>query len=239
MDNPTQKLVLSQGADLPVIQFYAWDDTYSESMKDRHFDIPERQFLNSQSPDLFIDVGAHIGLYSVIIAIGNPDCQVVSFEPHPLIYERLVQNAALNELGNVTTHNLGVWSSYEPLTFNAVPDPWARKSSFEHTRWDSTPIQINCVTLDDYFRNTKGKTKVLLKIDANSGEHHVIKGGLQFIQKHKPTIILKYDTKTIPDAPFQAMSLLPDYQWFLIDGKTKYTPAEKVGHMNLVGYPNG
>jgi FkbM family methyltransferase len=59
--------------------------------------------------DVCLDVGAHIGYYTLLAAkLVGPDGHVHAFEPSPGSYERLVANVRLNRLDNVTAHELAV-----------------------------------------------------------------------------------------------------------------------------------
>jgi len=54
--------------------------------------------------DVFLDVGAHIGYYTVLAApLVGPEGHVYAFEPSPSSYRLLRKNVELNGLGNVTT----------------------------------------------------------------------------------------------------------------------------------------
>ena len=52
--------------------------------------------------DVVYDIGANVGLYTVLLAkkVGK-DGEVIAFEPHSRTYRRLVSNMKLNELANV------------------------------------------------------------------------------------------------------------------------------------------
>jgi FkbM family methyltransferase len=51
---------------------------------------------------VFLDIGANIGGYSLFVAANaGPDCRIVSVEPQPDIYQRLVFNVRLNGFASV------------------------------------------------------------------------------------------------------------------------------------------
>lgn len=52
--------------------------------------------------DTFVDVGAHVGLHSLVAANAvGPDGQVIAIDPQPYCCERVLTNAALNGLTNI------------------------------------------------------------------------------------------------------------------------------------------
>jgi FkbM family methyltransferase len=62
--------------------------------------------------DVFVDIGAHIGYYSILAArLVGPAGHVYAFEPSPGSYRLLCKNIELNRLGNVTAFELAVGAS--------------------------------------------------------------------------------------------------------------------------------
>lgn len=71
-------------------------------------------FLSHVMPgDVVLDIGAHIGYYTVLAArsVGN-EGRVIAFEPDPQNYSLLVKNVAKNGYRNVTAVQKAVsWNS--------------------------------------------------------------------------------------------------------------------------------
>ena len=57
---------------------------------------------------LLYDVGAHVGLTAIIMALLRPDCQVVAFEPVPDAVEFLRQNLRVNSIENVRVFAMAI-----------------------------------------------------------------------------------------------------------------------------------
>jgi FkbM family methyltransferase len=67
-------------------------------------------FLDRQrKPFSFVDVGANLGIYS-LIAARNPQCrQCYAFEPNPAVFDVLVKNLGLNRCEErITARNIGI-----------------------------------------------------------------------------------------------------------------------------------
>lgn len=47
--------------------------------------------------DVFYDVGAHVGVYAILVANALKEGRVIGFEPHPTNEQRLQENVALND----------------------------------------------------------------------------------------------------------------------------------------------
>src|SRR5262249_20876384 len=86
-----------------------------------NFEETERAFLNRflRPGDIFIDVGANIGLYTLIAAARvGPSGRVVALEPTTTTFARLMDNVQLNKFSNVNCVNLALsdWSGHLDLT---------------------------------------------------------------------------------------------------------------------------
>ena len=69
------------------------------------------QYFKPEAGDTVVDVGAHIGLYTLIASnrVGSSG-KVFAIEPDPMNFEILVQNIRLNNLENVLALNYAAYS---------------------------------------------------------------------------------------------------------------------------------
>ncbi len=58
--------------------------------------------------DVFYDVGANIGMYSLFVASIYPNSTVVSFEPSVTCYGRLLENILLNDFKNIRAYYIAI-----------------------------------------------------------------------------------------------------------------------------------
>ncbi len=125
----------------------------------------------------FIDVGAHLGGYTLRAARICPDGIVVALEPDPAAYHSLVENVALNNFRNVVTLPLAAFSeSFRLLEFNVYKV--SSLSSLTDLNKDTYVRKINVltITLDDLKRLLDLKHVDLVKIDVEGAEAHVLRG---------------------------------------------------------------
>jgi FkbM family methyltransferase len=124
--------------------------------------------------DLFGDIGAHVGLYSVA-ASGVCRAKTVSVEPVPNIAEMLRVNIAINELGDlVDILEIGIGADAGELKFST--DEGACNHVLED---NSDGCRIPVLPLDEVFA---ARTPLLLKIDVEGFETNVIKGGQRLLE---------------------------------------------------------
>jgi len=122
-----------------------------------------------RASDLFVDIGANIGSYTVL---AGSECGVktVSFEPIPTTFDILKANVDLNKVSdNVTLYNFGVGSEIGELKFTNALDTINHVAN----KTDTNTINVPVVTFDDRIALT---TETLVKIDVEGFETEVIKG---------------------------------------------------------------
>ena len=130
------------------------------------------QLLLALSPE-FVDVGANIGAYT-LIASEVPGARVLSLEPNPTAFAKLVQNVRLNERTNVIACNLGASSVGGSLRMtNDGASPLNRMLA----TGESSPstIEVRVETLDALC-HTHGIAPSLIKIDVEGHEPEVLAG---------------------------------------------------------------
>lgn len=126
--------------------------------------------------DTVVDIGAHIGLYTLTAARAvGPRGQVVSYEPSPSNYALLVENIEANGYANVTTsrHAVSDRSGEALLALNA--ENTGDNSLVLAGQVGRETSVVTTVTLDDELPPTEGV--LVLKMDIQGGEPAALAGG--------------------------------------------------------------
>lgn len=138
----------------------------------------------------FVDVGAHVGLYTVAAALHGPG-RVLAFEPNPSARAQLDGNVALNECANVLVVPKAVGDApgsallHVPLT----PDP--SFSSLAAGRFDEgEPIDVEVTTVDAEVE-AAGLRPSVVKIDVEGGELAVVGGMQRTLERHRPVLLVE------------------------------------------------
>jgi|GEM_PF-746922 len=150
--------------------------------------------------DTFLDIGAHIGYFTVSAAqkLVYGTGQVFSFEPTPTTLERLRTNIKANDFKNVTVCNKalsdkpGITVIYE----NPLNDGYNSLASAEMPA-TATAVEIETITLDSFAleNDLMGKTDII-KIDVEGWERFVFMGAHQLLtQQPQPLIMLEFSEK--------------------------------------------
>ncbi len=127
--------------------------------------------------DVAVDVGAHIGGVSVILATLHPEIRIIAYEPAASNYAMFVENLRWNGISNVTAVRQAVMGDRGTLTLTWAPHatagstvglPDAARASREASGWTSETV--DCVTLDDVFREHGIARCAWLKLDCEGAE---------------------------------------------------------------------
>ncbi len=158
-----------------------------------HHDLsaePETQLLRAllKPADVFVDVGAHIGVFALVAA--KYAAAVHAFEISPATADRLRRNLALNPslAGKVTLHAVGLGEQAgEMQLYNSAgqPDlaslrPLARDDAFCET--------VEVATLD---KQLAGTPVSWLKIDVEGGELGVLRGASGHLAATHPWVLVE------------------------------------------------
>ncbi len=162
--------------------------------------------------EIVVDVGAHIGLYTLKAAnlVGKTG-KVISVEPDPRNYELLKENIKLNKLENVIPLNVALSDFCGQKLFYGCMDPSLSglNPSSESPICEPTLTQI--FTIDALLQRLNIKEINWLKIDVEGEETRVVKGALSTLKNSRQVVVL------IESAYNDCIKLLKKYNF-----ETKY-----------------
>lgn len=139
--------------------------------------------------DLFLDVGAHYGFYSLIVGKANKNCSIVSFEPVVENFQVLSQNILLNNLRNVKPINKAVFTSSGEKEFH-ISTASDNSAFIKHPATDTLrSLIVETVSLNEYLANSVGKS-VLIKIDTEGAEFEILESLTEELQRNKKIYFL-------------------------------------------------
>lgn len=133
-------------------------------------------------PQLFLDVGANIGLYSCVLARNNAVPRVVAFEPDRDNRAHMAMNVELNGLADrIELHEVAVGAARG--TAHLVPSAAANRGMSHLTERETAGgYGVPVVSLDDTVR-LDGAT-IVIKIDVEGHELEVLKGAAQLLARN-------------------------------------------------------
>jgi FkbM family methyltransferase len=138
-----------------------------------------------------VDIGAHIGYYSLLFSrLVGPTGYVMAFEPVPKNFEFLSENIRLNNCTNIEAQNRAVLDRAQQIRIEMPEnDPLPVGVSFANPD-NKGDVIVEAVSLDDFVL---GRTKRVdfLKVDAEGAEDKVLDGARALIERDHPLMMME------------------------------------------------
>jgi FkbM family methyltransferase len=148
------------------------------------------EYFNPNEGDTVVDVGAHIGLYSLIAAkrVG-PSGKVIAIEPDPENCKILKKNILLNQLSNVEALECAVYSTRGKLRL-FLPELEQGRTIFntvmqDRARTSTNFLEVEANTLDNILDENNITEVNWIKIDVEGAELEVLKGAVNTLSSNK------------------------------------------------------
>jgi FkbM family methyltransferase len=160
--------------------------------------IREDEIIERFTPkigDVVVDIGAHIGRYSIISSkrVGH-NGKVIAIEAHPHNFEILNRNIKLNKLTNMITLNHAAYSKETKIKL------YTRGQQAGHTIYNTIItdrakkedgfVDINANTLDNLLQQNGINEVNWIKIDVEGAEFEVLKGAHNILSNSKDIALL-------------------------------------------------
>jgi len=179
----------------PLFEVWAWD------------------YLQVKVGDVFIDVGAHLGRYTLPIAraVGEKGL-VIAIEPDIENYNCLMENIKSNNLRNIVTVNIAAWSEDRELKLYPGESSAGRSIM---GRAGNNCRKVNGRSLDNLLEETDNKRKVdWIKIDVESAELEVIEGLNKTLARSSPKLLVEVGSKN--SKAFEHRMNTLNYKYYII-----------------------
>jgi FkbM family methyltransferase len=165
----------------------------------------------------FIDVGAHIGYYSLKAApIVSDAGHVIAIEPNPEIVRQLQANLAASGANVVAVAPVACSDTEGTLDLYAAPEANTGQSSLSKANASQMgatthTYKVRARPLDDIIRES-GVTRVdAIKIDVEGAEYLVLKGAQETLDRFHPMLLVEivgHQLRAMGSSPTQVRELL-------------------------------
>jgi len=191
------------------------------------------QLFQPDKDDVVVDVGAHLGRYTLISSrrVGEKG-KVFAIEGEPLYYEMLNKNLKLNKVSNVIAINCVVGSEDKYIKYEDF-------SGMENDEFRKDHIKNNIMhvnSLDNILINQHGINEVnWIKIDVEGSELEVLKGADNILSNSK-RIRLQIEIHGINQLYKPIRELLNSYNFKIIFEKDEpaYRNGNRVGAKQVI-----
>ena len=144
----------------------------------QRFEIEELRYLNEILPNdsVILDIGANIGLFSLVLASKSKNIKVHAFEPIQLNADLISVSKQINHLHNITINQTCVGANDGFVEFSVSTD--SAYSSMINSGRKQEAEKINCpiCRLDNYVQGANIQKIDFIKIDVEGAEKLVLTG---------------------------------------------------------------
>lgn len=178
---------------------------------------------NIKQGDVFFDIGANIGLYTILAA--KRGATVYAFEPHITNASNLIRNVGFNKLQDrvkVITSAVGHSEEYEVFNYNST-EAGSSGSQLGHTTGETgkefTPVlkEIKRSLRIDDFCKLFDVYPTFIKLDVDGNELEVLRGVMNILDRVKQIQVEVH--------PKDRLEILENLRRFSFDKKTKHFTA--------------
>ena len=209
---------------------YPWDTVFSD-MVVRGMEVFERKlfkhFLGHGMT--VVDIGAYIGLYTLISAknVGVTG-KVYSFEPERINYGLLLENIKLNKLKNVFPFQMAV-ADRTKKRFLAISkfNLGAHSLSRGNVQYIKGKQETSVISLDYFFNRVEEISRLdVIKMDTQGAEGLIVEGAQGVLRSFHPKIFMEFwpeGLKNMGTDPVQLLRKLKRYGYKIkhIDEQSK------------------
>lgn len=203
-------------------------------------------FINFlEEGDVFFDIGAHVGYYSMLSsALVGDTGHVHSFEPTPRTFLSLQHNASQKK--NITVNNNAVLNTETEIEFIDYGPKYSAFNTFHHRTGDEMAflanyekIKVRTISIDTYCREKK-ISPTLIKIDAEGAEHLILDAMDEVLRTTKPVISIEVaGDEEWKENCHKSMATLANHGYTAYEITTdgmlkKHTPQETYRYDNLL-----
>lgn len=149
----------------------------------------QRSFDFLPADGVAIDVGAHIGTWSLIAARRVPSARIHAFEPVPRQAAQLRAHVALNGAEGIVVNECAAGAEKGTAAFYAVYEENSGASSLARRGERDVELRVDVITLDSYIDRAD-----VMKVDVEGAEHLVFRGARALLSSDNgPAIFFEID----------------------------------------------
>jgi FkbM family methyltransferase len=152
------------------------------------------------------DVGTERGWFTLQMGkLVGPTGRVDSFEAFPATCQKLASNVSMNKMNWVNVNCVGVSNTNGKMWFVPPSNSVTHHVSFLNEcngigyltdQYIEGAIEINTISLDDYYLSQNINRLSLIKIDIEGAEVNALRGARNLIAKDKPIIAIEFNRET-------------------------------------------
>jgi FkbM family methyltransferase len=153
-----------------------------------HLNKEIMKLLRLKNKIVMIDIGAHVGKYTIHFAKLFKSLKIIAIEPIPTNFIILWKNIKINNIENVIPLKFACIDIDKEIQFHISLKSYAHSLAKRET---SISLMVKGRSLDSIVNEMQLESIDILKIDVEGAEPMVLRGGLNTIKKYKPIIFIE------------------------------------------------
>ena len=180
-------------------------------------------FALARRVSVVFDVGAHVGIYSLVASLANATARIYAFEPLKQTRDRLLANLAKNSAANVEVLHWALSDTAGMATLYCAHRGIPMSSSLSRefmSRTIATPLipeRVAVTTIDDFCRDRKIRAIDLIKLDIEGLEPQAIRGMARMLEQARPDIFCEVLYNSGTDAALASLIAPLGYRIFALN----------------------
>lgn len=165
------------------IEFDAYEDKQSFTLNCVQSELAADNYkfedVEIRPGDIILDIGAHVGVFSIYAAKKYPEARIIAYEPSATNYDRLIRNLEAAGVTNVEPHNLAVTADGRDIELSLERGNTGGTSALRKVNGHLVE-KAKSTTLDTIIDDLSGpfigeiQRVRFLKIDAEGMEHECL-----------------------------------------------------------------
>jgi FkbM family methyltransferase len=216
-------------------------------------DLEAFQFRHEKFSELIpedsivLDIGAHVGSFSIVFGSCVPKGKVLAFEPNPQTFKILEENAKNNPSFNIIPYNYASTTETKPYTFY-YSDPkvygnGVNGGNFNEIelgtqvkQFHATPVEVSGVnTYDFLLKNYKDELHKIkfIKTDTEGYDKEVLKTLSPLIKQNKPVLMVEAFKSSTKEEIIDYYETIKSFGYEIYDISPLDNPTDCAGPLSL------
>ena len=212
--------------------FFCRKNTNDFQFANYHYEWGVKKFILKRAKEftLYIDGGAGIGDYSILLSKFNMRC--IAFEPIPANFEVLELNLQLNNLDPKLALPLGLGNENKTVRFSFNPVNTGASHLDKENNPENIPVELR--TFDSLLPelNIEMNEHILFKLDVEGMELEAIQGAAGFIRSYPHLMIIFEEKHSEKATIFEFLNGLATFEYGTVDEYNMY--AKKISNNPLI-----
>jgi FkbM family methyltransferase len=151
---------------------------------------------------IFVDIGANLGWYTLLVKSLNSNSKIFAFEPMNSVREKLFQNLRQNGFDDVRVESCALGSSSDIARLWSYSDNNGMHTLYPVKDWGAASGQeVRIEELNSYRDQfSQEELPILLKLDCEGSEMEVLKGATSVLEVNNTQIIMEINETMLETA---------------------------------------